>query len=99
MMLQPQWIVMMLLCTLMLSTAQAAGNAPETLRLPGIIGDNMVLQAEKPARSWGWAPPRQAVEVNFGSQTKTAVAGDDGKWSVMLDPLVKGQSLEMTVTA
>ncbi len=52
-----------------------------------IFGDSMVLQRDKPAPVWGWAVPGERVTVSFAGQSKSAVAGDDGKWMVVLDPL------------
>ena len=49
--------------------------------------DNAVLQQKIPLPVWGTSLPGAGVKVVFGSQTKTAVAGEDGKWHVVLDPL------------
>ena len=34
------------------------------VRLPHIIGDNMVLQQQTEARLWGWAKPGRTVMVS-----------------------------------
>ena len=57
------------------------------LKLPAIIGDNMVLQQKQTNPLWGWDKPGTEVSVTFGAQTKTAKAGADGKWTVKLDPV------------
>lgn len=57
------------------------------LKLPAIIGDNMVLQQKQTNPLWGWDKPGTDVSVTFGAQTKTAKAGADGKWTVKLDPV------------
>ncbi len=57
------------------------------LKLPAIIGDHMVLQQKQANRIWGWDTPGTQITVTFAGQTKTAVAGTDGKWTVSLDPL------------
>jgi len=57
------------------------------IKLPSIIGDGMVLQQKQANPIWGWDMPGTEVTVIFGSQTKTGKAGDDGKWTVTLDPL------------
>ena len=41
------------------------------VKLPAIIGDNMVLQAKKPLPIWGWANPGEEVTVKFGKDKKT----------------------------
>lgn len=57
------------------------------LRVPAIIGDNMVLQQKQANPLWGWDTPGTEVTVKFAGQTKTAKAGEDGKWTVKLDAL------------
>lgn len=57
------------------------------LKLPAIIGDHMVLQQKQANPIWGWDAPGTEVTVSFAGQEKKATAGDDGKWTVKLDPL------------
>jgi sialate O-acetylesterase len=57
------------------------------LRLPAIIGDNMVLQQKQSNPIWGWDTPGTEVKVTLGSQSKTAQADAKGKWTIKLDPL------------
>jgi len=52
-----------------------------------VFGEGMVLQRDKPAPVWGWAEPGERVTVIFAGQSKTATADEDGKWTVVLDPL------------
>ncbi|MCH2580854.1 MAG: sialate O-acetylesterase, partial [Planctomycetes bacterium] len=55
--------------------------------LPKVLGSNMVLQRDLPVPVWGWAEAGEKVTVSFAGQSKSAKAGDDGKWMVKLDPL------------
>jgi sialate O-acetylesterase len=64
-----------------------AFTARADLKLPAIIGDNMVLQQKQANPIWGWDTPGTEVTVTFAGQTKTAKADDKGKWTVKLDPL------------
>jgi len=57
------------------------------LKLPAIIGDQMVLQQKQANPIWGWDTPGTNVSVSFADQTKSAEAGTNGKWTVKLDPL------------
>ena len=57
------------------------------LKLPSVLGSNMVLQQGMPVPVWGWAKPGETVSVAFAGQTKTAVAAADGRWQVKLDAL------------
>ncbi len=60
--------------------------AKAELKLPAIIGDNMVLQQKQAGNIWGWDNPGTDVTVSFGGQTKAAKADAKGKWTVSLDP-------------
>ena len=53
------------------------------VRLPAVIGDNMVLQQQTDAAIWGWADPGKTVTVNtsWGVSAKTK-ADAEGKWLV-----------------
>lgn len=68
------------------------------LRMPSIFADHMVLQADEPVPVWGWAEPGETVTVAFAGQKKAGVAGEDGKWQVMLDPMpVSAKPREVTI--
>ena len=72
---------MRILCLLTLLAASARAE----LKLPAIIGDNMVLQQKQANPLWGWDAPGTEVTVTFGSQTKKAKADEKGKWTAKLD--------------
>ena len=72
---------MRILCLLTLLAVSARAE----LKLPAIIGDNMVLQQKQANPVWGWDAPGTEITVTFAGQTKTAKAGADGKWTVKLD--------------
>jgi len=67
--------------------APIPANLGPALRIPSIIGDHMVLQQKLPDPIWGWDKPGIKVTVEFAGQSKSAVAGPDGKWMVKLDPM------------
>ncbi|HEY1053189.1 MAG TPA: sialate O-acetylesterase [Prosthecobacter sp.] len=71
---------------LLLTFASLALTARAELKLPAIIGDNMVLQQQQANPIWGWDTPGAEVSVTFNGKTKTAKADDKGKWTVKLDP-------------
>lgn len=62
-------------------------TARAELKLPAIIGDNMVLQQKQANPLWGWDAPGTEVTVTFAGQTKSAKADAKGKWTVKLDPV------------
>ena len=73
-----------LLTLCMLAAMPMAARDPQ-LRLPGIIGDNAVIQQNTDARFWGWAAPGSVVTAtpSWGSDV-TATAGNDGRWELAL---------------
>lgn len=71
--------------------------AAAELKLPAVIGDNMVLQRDVPIPIWGWAEKGQTVTVTFAGQSATATAGEDGKWMVRL-PAQKANDQPQTMT-
>jgi len=63
-----------------------------------IFDNNMVLQRDKPVKIWGWASPRERVEVNFSGQIKSTNANPDGEWFIHLDPMgANSQPQDMTI--
>jgi sialate O-acetylesterase len=74
--------------------------AMSQLRLPFIIGSNMVLQRDKPVPVWGYGVAGEQVTVQFKGQHKTALADASGKWQLFLDPLpASAQPAGMIVSA
>ena len=59
----------------------------QSISLPGIFRDHMVLQRDMPVPVWGRAKAGAAVAVSFAGQTKTTWADDRGNWTLQLDPL------------
>ena len=58
-----------------------------SLKLPSIFSDGMVLQRDTTVPVWGWAYEGDMVKVSFAGQVKKARAGEDGKWTLKLSPL------------
>jgi sialate O-acetylesterase len=52
-----------------------------------LFTDNAVLQRDKPVPVWGTGAKGEKVTVTFATQQRTATAGPDGRWIVMLDPM------------
>ena len=81
---------------LLLSASCAFGG----VKLPAVISDHMVLQANAPAAIWGWADANEEVKVEFAGQTKSTQAAADGRWLIKLDKLpTSAQSQSLTVSA
>jgi sialate O-acetylesterase len=72
------------------------------ITLPKIIGDNMVLQRNKPVVIWGNAISGEKITVKFNQQTKTTVADNSGNWKIVLDAMAasdKAASMIITGTS
>ena len=59
-------------------------SAQGKVRLPHLIGDNMVLQQQTEARLWGWAKPGNTVRVStsWSEEVVSAKADKNGEWLV-----------------
>jgi sialate O-acetylesterase len=71
--------------------------AAAAVKLPAVIGDNMVLQRGRPVPIWGWADKGEEVTVAVAGQSLATKADAEGRWKVVLDKLDVGEPLEMTV--
>ncbi|MCJ7730654.1 MAG: hypothetical protein MUO27_12395, partial [Sedimentisphaerales bacterium] len=76
-----------------------SGIVPADVRLPSVIGDNMVLQQGGQVPIWGWADPRNKITItaSWGGKWE-ATAGQDGKWTVKIEPGKTGGPYEMTIS-
>ncbi|MHC4727975.1 MAG: sialate O-acetylesterase, partial [Planctomycetota bacterium] len=68
------------------------------VKLPAIIGDNMVLQRGKKVSLWGWAKPGEEVMVgvSWTSMRWAVTANEDGKWIFKMNPPKTSGPHEMT---
>jgi sialate O-acetylesterase len=64
--------------------------AAADVRLPAVLGDHMVLQADRPIHLWGWAEPDERVQAKFRGQIGSAAADAEGRWSLYLNPETAG---------
>lgn len=79
-------------------TAQNGGARPtNSLTLPRIFGDGMVVQRGKPIVVWGWAAPSARVAVEFHGHTARATTKSDGKWTATLPSETAGGPFELVV--
>ncbi|MBC6991166.1 sialate O-acetylesterase [Hymenobacter sp. BT491] len=84
---------------LLLSVGCLSGRiAQATVRLPKLVGDNMVLQRDAKLPIWGWADAGETVTVTFRGKSYTAKpGGSEGKWTVMLPATPSGGPYDMTI--
>jgi sialate O-acetylesterase len=72
-------------------------SAHPDVRLPSVIGSNMVLQRDMAIPIWGWASPGEQVTVSLGSQKESTKADPRGSWVVKLAPMSAGGPFEITI--
>jgi sialate O-acetylesterase len=79
-------------------TVLLVGSVSAEVRLPSVIGDNMVLQHGRQVPLWGWAAPHEKVTVAIDGRTRETVAGKDGRWTLQLAAHKPGGPFELTIT-
>ena len=63
----------------------AALSVDAKVKLPAVIGNNMVLQQNTEVKIWGWSEPGATVEIAPSwTETVKADTDDDGNWSATI---------------
>jgi sialate O-acetylesterase len=75
----------------------AACSAHADVRLPRLIGDNMVLQRGVALRLWGWADAAERVRITFRGRTLRTVTDAAGRWSILLPAQRAGGPYPMSI--
>ena len=69
------------------------------IRLPRLVSDGVVLQRNEKVKIWGWASPKEKVNLQFKSKNYTAKADQNGNWSIILPAQKAGGPYQMTLKA
>jgi len=69
------------------------------VRLPYLISDGMVLQRNTKTNIWGWATAGENVVIQFRDNIYTTIAGNDGKWKIVLPSMKEGGPYTMKIDA
>ena len=79
--------------------AALATSSQADIRLPAILGDNMVLQVGDRVRLWGWADPNEeiAVRVSWRDFEWCIQADETGKWQFYVGAPDLGGPYEMSL--
>ncbi|MCY3020984.1 MAG: sialate O-acetylesterase [Planctomycetota bacterium] len=67
------------------------------LKLPAILGNNMVLQRGVETPLWGGADANEKITAKLGDKSVTATAGADGKWLVKLPAMPAGGPQDIVI--
>ncbi|UCE98954.1 MAG: sialate O-acetylesterase [Planctomycetota bacterium] len=86
------------LSLLIVSLCIVTASALADVKLPNVIGSNMVLQRDKPIPIWGWAGPDEEIKVEFAGQKVGTKADEKGVWMVRLPDMEAGGPYQMTVS-
>jgi sialate O-acetylesterase len=74
------------------------GTLKAEIKLPALVGNNMVLQREKPIKIWGYAAPQEKISIQFNGKTTEVLTATDGKWTALLPKMKAGGPYKMTLT-
>ena len=75
---------------LFLIACLATPAAYAEVKLPALISDHMVIQADAEVPIWGWASPGESVAVGLRQANANTIADQNGKWQVRLPKLTAG---------
>jgi sialate O-acetylesterase len=65
------------------------------IKLPRLVGDNMVLQRDSRLLFWGAADPGEKVTIEFHRQKVSTRTDEHGAWSVSMGPFASGGPFEL----
>ncbi|VGO12582.1 hypothetical protein PDESU_01135 [Pontiella desulfatans] len=70
----------------------------ESLKLPRLFCDHMILQQQTKNTFWGWAKPGEAITVkaSWGAEA-SAKAGSNGRWKLLLETPKYGTGHSLTI--
>lgn len=71
--------------------------ASAEIKLPHVLGDNMVLQRGIPFSFWGQADPGEMICLRIGRKEFRTQAGKNGNWMVKLPPMEAGGPHQIAV--
>ena len=69
------------------------------VRLPRLIGDNMVLQRDTQLNLWGWATAGEKINISFAGRQYETIASADGRWRVAIPPMETGGPYDLRIDA
>ena len=70
------------------------------VKLPALVGNNMVLQQNSKVNLWGWAASNEKINITLGWQNTPVeiTANADGNWKTMVDtPQGSEKPFEITI--
>lgn len=80
------------------AAAMASPVLKAEVRLPHILSDHAVLQRDAPIHIWGWAGPKEKVQIQFHAQKHVVTANEYGEWGLWLAPEAAGGPFTMNIS-
>lgn len=70
------------------------------VKLPSILGDNMVLQQKTTTKLWGWAKENTKIKVitSWDKKTYTSNADSKGNWLLNINTPIAGGPYQITIS-
>ncbi|MBS1602670.1 MAG: sialate O-acetylesterase, partial [Bacteroidetes bacterium] len=79
------------------SLRAVSATAADSLRLPRLIRDSMILQRDAHVTIWGWAQKGETIRVRFNNHRYRTTTTADGKWMIRLFPTPAGGPFTMDI--
>ncbi|MDQ6471691.1 sialate O-acetylesterase [Flavobacterium sp. LHD-80] len=77
-------------------------TATAQVKLPALVGDNMVLQQNSKVNLWGWASPNEKIKIQLGWQNNPVeiTTNVDGTWKTAVNtPAGSEKQYDITIEA
>lgn len=73
--------------------------ATANIRLPSVLGSNMVLQQQSSVKLWGWSSPAETIIVttSWNNKTDTVIATRDANWKINIQTPAAGGPYTITL--
>jgi len=68
------------------------------IRLPSVLGNNMVLQQQSTVKLWGWSSPAEKIFIttSWNNKTDSVVATRDANWQIAIQTPAAGGPYSIT---
>lgn len=88
-------IIIILFVSIILIYQPASGQ----VRLPALVRDSMILQRDAKIKIWGWASPKEKIQISFQNKKYKTIADENGNWKVSFSPMKAGGPYVMNIDA
>ena len=75
-------IILLAVVAMFITATAVAQEKPQGLKLPSVVGSDMVLQHSSNVNIWGWAKPKAKVKISYDwveGKPVTVKADENGK--------------------